>query len=344
MTRDPLASHRVDAPSVMDAMAALQAEVLGQDSAALDATLGFPVREVVEDCRREVGGRHALNYEDPIRFLLSLIEHIPHSEMARFLLGARGCNWRMTDRFFDDEHRAELERRRQAGTLPLMDELLLRPPIIAATRERFGIFQRESQPFVREGAVLASLPCGRMRDLLTLDFRGIETEVSLLGVDKDPEALEGAWAFAGQLFGERHPHVRVECRQGDALAPGLTPAGLRAACDLFTSNGLNIYLADDQCALFYRNVFEALRPGGRFVTSHIVPPSEYRWDRIDQAGFRLDRLLLTFCFKARWNAKLKPTRLVCDQLEAAGFRDVRVIPDSRGMFPTFLADRPASSR
>lgn len=323
-------------------MTALREELRGLEVAALDEQLGFPVREVMEDCRRVFGTRYALHLDDPIRFLLSLIEHIPHSEIARFLLGARGCNWRMTDRFFDDEERAGLEQRRRDGALPLMDDLLLlRQPIIAATRERFRIFQREIQPFVREGAVLASLPCGRLRDLLTLDYRGITTQVSLLGVDKDREAVHGAQAFARQLFGERHPRLRVECLQGDALAPGFTPAGMCAACDLLTSNGLNIYLTDHQCATFYRNVFEALRPGGRFVTSHIVPPAEYRWDRIDRAGLRLDRLLLAFLFKARWNALLKPTRAVCEQLEAAGFRDVRVLPDTQGMFPTFLADRPA---
>jgi hypothetical protein len=37
---------------------------------------------------------------------------------------------------------------------------------------------------------------------------------------------------------------------------------------------------------------------------------------------------------------VKPAQLVREQLEQAGLRDVRILPDLQGIFPTFVATKP----
>jgi SAM-dependent methyltransferase len=179
-----------------------------------------------------------------------------------------------------------------------------------------------------------------MRDLLSLDYAHIRQEVRLVGLDKDQEALQGAQALAAEVQAQKLLHGTVEFHASDGLRPGLTEAGIRRAFDLVTSNGLNIYLNDDQCATFYRHVHEALKPGGTFITSHIVPAEEYRWDQINRDHWRLQTVILTVLIGALWEPRVKPAQLVREQLEQAGLRDVRILPDLQGIFPTFVATKP----
>jgi hypothetical protein len=53
------------------------------------------------------------------------------------------------------------------------------------------IFQKLAQSLLKENVVLASIPCGLMRDLLTLDFSNID-HFGLIGVDIDTESLDFA--------------------------------------------------------------------------------------------------------------------------------------------------------
>lgn len=329
------------AQSVEQALASVESRLDKLHLPALEQKLGCSLDRLMRVAEAEAGAQWALRFSDQRQFLLSLAEDAARSEFGRFLLCTRGLNWRTTDLLFDPAHQAMLRRQERDHSLGLFDRLaFFSCPLFLATQERFHIFQQCTQPLVMDGTVLASLPCGRMRDLLSLDYAHIRQEVRLVGLDKDQEALQAAQALAAEVQAQKPLHGTVEFRASDGLRPGLTEAGIRREFDLVTSNGLNIYLNEDQCVTFYRHVHEALKPGGTFITSHIVPAEEYRWDQINRDHWRLQTVILTVLIGALWEPRVKPAQLVREQLERAGLRDVRILPDLQGIFPTFVARKP----
>lgn len=341
MPSEKFQSHLAAARSVEQALALVESRLTKLHLPMLEQKLGCSLDRLMRATEAEPGAEWALRFSNEKAFLLSLAEDAAKSEFGRFLLCTRGLNWRTTDLLFDPDYQATLRQQERDGSLCFFDRLtFFACPLFLATRERFGIFQRHTQPLVSEGATLASLPCGRMRDLLSLDYSRIARGIRLVGLDKDQEALQGAQAFAAEVFRNRPLRGAVEVRQADVLKPALTEDSLHETFDAVTSNGLNIYLNDDQCVTFYRHVHEALKPGGTFITSHIVPADEYRWDQINRDHWRLQAAILTVLIGALWEPLVKPQKLVQAQLETAGFREIRVFPDSQGIFPTFVAQKP----
>ncbi|TAJ10004.1 MAG: class I SAM-dependent methyltransferase [Nitrospirae bacterium] len=334
-------SHFSTAQSVDQALAAVESRLDKLNLPVLEQKLGCSLDRLMRVAAAEPGAQWALRFSDEKAFLLSLAEDAARSELGRFLLCARGLNWRATDLLFDPAYQATLRQQERDHSLGLFDRLaFFTCPLFLATRERFRIFQQQTQPLVTDGTVLASLPCGRMRDLLSLDYAHLGQEVRLVGLDKDPEALQGAQTLATEMQTMRPARCAVEFLACDILKPNLTETGIREKFDVVTSNGLNIYLNDDQCRTFYRHVHEALKPGGTFITSHIVPAEEYRWDQINRDHWHLQAIILTVLIGALWEPRVKPAQLVRKQLDAAGFREVRTRPDLQGIFPTFVAKKP----
>ncbi|WNL44412.1 methyltransferase domain-containing protein [Dyella sp. BiH032] len=268
----------------------------------------------------------------PVERQLDVLHALHGFELGRFLLRHRGLN-------ADWTHRLVTYR---PGTLPpnpaSLEWLVFESvPAVLATRERFGIFQRETQALLRPGMALASVPCGWMGDLLLLDYSGCAGDFSLTGIDLDPQALEGA----RQLAGQRGLASHVSLRHEDAWA-----GSLHESVDVLTSNGLNIYEPDDARVVeLYRAFFRALRPGGTLITSFLTPPpmlnpaSSWRMAEVDPQMLALQHLLFTRIIDAKWSA-LRTHEQTRAQLEAAGFTDLRFVDDRLGMFPTVVARRP----
>lgn len=341
MASERFQSHLATAQTVGQALDGVAKRVQALDPHRFETKYGFSLEPLMEQARAEFGTACGLRFETSREFLFSLAEEAARSEIGRFLLCARGLNWRITDLLFDADYHATLRQEEREGSLCLFDKLAFFTfPLFLATQERARLHQRHTQPWLCDGAVLASLPCGRMRDLLTLDYGHLTTGARLVGIDKDPEALKGAQAFADALSAIRPLRGTVEFREGDALAPGFTKPPVREAFDVLTSAGLNIYLTDEQCGLFYRHVHEALKPGGVFVTGHILPHAQYRWERINRWHWQLQAVVLTVLVGALWESFVKPGEVVKGQLEAAGFVNVQTVPDSQGIFPTFVMQKP----
>ncbi|KAB7765274.1 class I SAM-dependent methyltransferase [Xanthomonas maliensis] len=263
--------------------------------------------------------------------LLCQVDALWTFEFGRFLLRNRGLN-------ADWAHQIVTYRPgtlTPASTPALQYALFERLPSMLATRERFGIFRRQLQRLLRPGLTLASIPCGYMSELLTLDYRHCP-DVRLLGSDLDPQALEGARALAQQHGLER----QVALQLADAWAPGEPDS-----VDVLTSNGLNIYEPDDaRVVALYRAFFARLRPAGMLVTSCLTPSpaqsaqSPWKLAAIDACAAHLQAQLFREVIQTHINVRTPAhTRA---QLERAGFVDVRVIEDSAGIFPTFIASKP----
>lgn len=248
-------------------------------------------------------------------------------ELGRFLLENLGLNGTWTSYVLLHPERGQRTNRSSDGTpLGALERWLLdRCPIILATQERFRIARSLTQPLLRDGMQLASLPAGLMDDLLSLDYAQTEGVV-LTGLDLDPEALEQAKANASRL----QPTVEATFEQRDAWQLDAS-----ARWDLVTSNGLNIYVDDDErCTAFYRQVCQALQSEGIFIVSFITPPQQ--WRPRHAPDLELQRLLFREVVPARWNC-VRGESLTRRQLAEAGFEVLAVQYDAQAMFPTVVA-------
>lgn len=252
-------------------------------------------------------------------------------ELGRFLTSNLGLNGYWTSYVLLYPDNGRVTRLSSDGTplTQLESWLLDRCPIILATQERFRIFRRLTQPLIHAGMQLASIPSGLMDDLLGLNYLGAK-DVVLTAVDLDPASLRYAQANyerSGQL-------VKAEFEQLDAWN-----LASHERWDLVTSNGLNIYIEDDdRCADFYRSIAQALRPNGTFIVSFITPPEEWHPFNYDDLAYQ--RFLFREVVPAKWQC-VRNESLTRSQLVAAGFDVITIEYDKQRMFPAVVARKRA---
>ncbi|PAU63573.1 MULTISPECIES: SAM-dependent methyltransferase [Pseudomonadaceae] len=259
---------------------------------------------------------------------LQLLDELAGIELGRFLLEHRGLDAYWT-------HRVVTHLPGGQTASPMERWLLEQAPSARATRERFGIFRSQLQALLRPGAVMASVPCGLMGELLLLEHG---PDVRLIGIDLDQQALDGARKLA-----EEHGLTgSLTLRREDAWA--LT---LKEEADVLASNGLNVYEPDDtRVVALYRTFFDALKPGGTLVTSFLTPPpvlspeSPWSMAEIDPEALAFQQLVFMRIIEAKWNA-FRTHAQTRAQLEEAGFTDIRFIDDRARLFPTVVASKPA---
>jgi len=112
---------------------------------------------------------------------IKLLTELSEFELGRFLLTQRGLNGYWTA--YVILHGPSL-----VGLSPLESWILHRAPGIKGTRERFFIFQQQVQKRLLNNMALASIPCGLMDDLLTLDYSEL-SDITLTGIDLDLSSL-----------------------------------------------------------------------------------------------------------------------------------------------------------
>ncbi|PWT80985.1 MAG: SAM-dependent methyltransferase [Acidobacteria bacterium] len=271
--------------------------------------------------------------EATLEHQLALVDQLSGFEIGRFLLVNRGLDAYWTHRLVTHE----TDSLRQGEVSELEYLIFERLPAVLATRERFKIFRRELQARLKPGFVLASVPCGWMGDLLLLDYKSC-SNVRLLGLDLDKNALDGAYKLANE-----HSLARqVELRHADAWE-----MDLNAEVDILTSNGLNIYEPDNERVVsLYLKFFDALRPGGQLVTSFLTPPptlsNESPWDMnaVTPTLLALQQLLFVHIVEVKWSS-FRTHSQTREQLERVGFRDVTFVNDRACMFPTVIAKKPS---
>ncbi|MEQ9998589.1 class I SAM-dependent methyltransferase, partial [Pectobacterium versatile] len=207
-------------------------------------------------------------------------------------------------------------------------------PSVLATRERFGIFQRLLQELLRPDAIMVSVPCGVMADLLLLDYTR-HRDVKLIGIDLDKQALEEAYKLASQQGLEN----QISLVLTDAWTMDLA-----AQADVITSNGLNVYEQDDdKVTELYRVFYSGLKPGGTLITSFMTRPptlsQDSPWINTDPKLLALQYVLFSRIIGATWTA-FRTHKKTQSQLEQAGFTDIQFINDRMHMYPTVIANKP----
>ncbi len=284
---------------------------------------------------RQVGNKPHVTVEEQ----LHIVDELAQFPLGKFWLQNRGTDGYWTDYMIQHQYQG-----RMTGIDPQGRELtafekafLDKIPFVVATQQRATHFTKVIQSQVKEGAVLGSLPCGLMRDLLSLDFSGIK-DFQLVGMDIDPQSLE----LAQKLAENYELSNRVQFYQVDAWKQPF-----QEHFTLLASNGLNVYEPNDEKIVeLYRQLFKALVPGGVLVTSVITSPPnldpDSAWDfsQIDAEAMRLQNILfsdiLNFDFKG-----LRSASTTQSQLQIAGFEEIEVIGDAARVFPTLVVRKPA---
>ncbi|MFR9730637.1 SAM-dependent methyltransferase [Saccharopolyspora sp. MS10] len=198
---------------------------------------------------------------------LSLLAGLQEFPLGRFLLRNRGLNGYWTSYIF----------RYEPGTPTESDTefWLLNRSLLSGARERYQRFRTEISRSITDGAVLASLPCGVMDDLVRQDY-GDAPGARLVGIDIDEESLRLAKENAASRgWGDRT----------DVVLSDAWELGIDSEFDLLVSNGLNMYEPDPgRLVALYRNFARALRPGGRLLLSFLTPPPPPPWEAPERAG------------------------------------------------------------
>ncbi|WP_210407430.1 class I SAM-dependent methyltransferase, partial [Hydrocoleum sp. CS-953] len=144
---------------------------------------------------------------------LELLNELADFPLGQFTLQNGGSNGYWTDYVMEHQYQGRISGVDTNGrTLTELEKFILdKNPRILATQERYTNFSKILQNYVQENIVFASLPCGIMRDLLKLDFTGVDN-FRLVGIDIDYESLE----LAKKLAQEYGLSEKVEFHQEDA--------------------------------------------------------------------------------------------------------------------------------
>lgn len=267
---------------------------------------------------------------------LNLLDDLARFELGRFLIKNRGMNGFWTNYVTTyPRSKASPEASLNRDMSQLERFIVEERPLAKATQQRFEIFLQLAQNEVREGAVLASVPCGLMADLLLLDFTAVQT-ITLVGIDLDPESILQAKNLAASTGLSKWTRFY----ERDAWRLGLTNE-----FSLVVSSGLNIYESDESRLLaLYRALYDALKPDGVLVTSFFTPPpwagNSSEWDlaQIEQRALRLQSIVYDdiLGFKAQ---SYVTSEQIQQQLKSVGFGRVEVIYDRARIFPVVRAQK-----
>ena len=269
-------------------------------------------------------------------------EQLSQTELGRFLItnnGALSGWW---------TYYCILGYKQYEITNPVEQFILEKAPGFLSTRERFGHFQSVMQKVIEKSChetqpiKMASIPGGMAADLLTLDpkldlKRG---QLQFVNIDLD----EAVFSLSQNLAKQLDCKIPLECRHEDAWK-----LSANEEFDLVASNGLNIYVPErEKVIALYENLLKTLKPGGTLVTSTLTPPPnnakcEWNMKNIDQTALARQIGIFAQILQATWSNYCTTDEMI-ERLTEAGFVDIKVIPDSRNMFPTFVGHKASTLR
>lgn len=258
--------------------------------------------------------------------LLNYLDQLKAFELGRFFIknqGALSGYW--TDYVI-------LGYTEASSLHPLEQAIITTAPSILATRQRFHIFQSLLQKNIQSNAVVCSVPCGVMADLLTLDLPETVENVSFIGIDLDQTSLNLAQDMAKAKGKNQFCQFFIENAWDLAL-------NHPAEFDLITTNGLNIYEADDDKVTdLYRAFCAALKPDGILIGSALSKADEWDMSKIDVDALNLQRAIFMQILQATWS-HFRSVEQTIRQLQCAGFGAVEIYKDDANLFYSFKAMR-----
>lgn len=266
---------------------------------------------------------------------LELVDQLCSFPFGRYILERKGANGFWTDYLISHPTGQPPTLYQECGSPSFVEEFILnRSLLVLAHRERFSIYQKLMQKLLVENIVLASIPCGLMRDLITLDYSEI-TNFKLVGIDIDEESL----SLARNLADTRNLH-NIELLHQDAWQ-----TNFNEEFDVITSSGLNVYESDSEKILdLYHRFFTALKPGGSLIISVLTyPPGESKptdWNlkEINPEDLLMEQILYKDILNLHWRNFRSEDELE-KEFQKVGFSKITVYFDKLRIFPTIHAEK-----
>lgn len=257
----------------------------------------------------------------PLSDTLALLQDLVETPIGRFLIKNKGLNGFWTAWVFRDQE--------PRHSLSPIEDWLLHRSFWSMARERYYVFQEMIQSHIKEGMHIASVPCGLMDDLITLQSE-FKSSLHFTGIDIDQESIKLA-----QENAQRHS-IAKQC---EFFIRDAWQLGFEQAFGLITSNGLNMYVADsDKLTDLYRNFHKALHQDGILITSFIPSLSETQILSLPQDDLKKEMSIfqdiiqvnyLNFCSESE----------IRSQLHTAGFEILEVRYNQWGMAPVLVAKK-----
>ena len=265
---------------------------------------------------------------------LKILSLLQKTDFGQFLIKNSGLNGYWSDAIiFLPQKTLHNPHHADSDIDEFMNLMVNQLPSVLARRESFAIYHHILQKNLFENIVICSIPCGLMRDLYTLDYSALKN-FSLIGLDLDAESL----SLASSLSQEYNLTQYCEFHQMDAWK-----MPYKECFDIVTCHGLTIYEYDDDNVIsLYKNIFNSLKVGGKFISSYLTPPpnkhveTEWKLERINTEALRLQKVIFSDILQAKWNA-YRSSELTKSQLFQAGFDDVEIHYDQAHILPSFIA-------
>ncbi|MEM7494735.1 MAG: class I SAM-dependent methyltransferase [Myxococcota bacterium] len=268
---------------------------------------------------------------------LEVVDALLRFGLGRFLLIHRGINGYWTRYLAGSDPRYGIAAGVNDEGKPLSELerwMLGESPGAYIIQERQRAAQAILRQNMRDGMVLASVPCGAMDDLLGLDFSS-HRDVRLVGIDVDPASLR----LAEQNARDRSMIDRVELIEADAWNMGITDR-----FDVLMSHGLSGYEPDRRRLVeLYKEFRKAIKPEGTFLAYFTTPPptadANSSWDRtrITAESLRRHELIFKHVLQPKWWPGHSTEQEVTSRLRAAGFSRIEPHPDQAGICTTVMA-------
>lgn len=261
--------------------------------------------------------------------LIQVLNELNDFELGKFLIQHEGLNGHWT-------HEVVTWNEKKAVKNKTEKALFAEIPATLATRQRFHTFKQIIRSLLSApNQVIASIPSGYMSEVLLLDAEILE-HTQMIAVDLDKDALNGAFALArNQKIAEK-----LKLIHEDAWNIQLTEE-----VDIITSNGLNIYEHDNNRVIkLYEKFYRALKKDGTLITSFLTPPptlspaSPWKMENINLTALQLQKAIFLDILNAKWSA-YRTEDLTKQQLEHAGFKEIKFIYDDAHLFPTVVAKK-----
>src|SRR3954453_22915513 len=147
----------------------------------------------------------------PLSTELDLLYKFTEFELGRYLIENKGLNGFWTRYVIYD---GKLPGVNEVKEKTELEEFILQNTYLS-TRNRFKIFKKETQTRLKNDMTLASIPCGLMDDLLSLDYKNMKN-VKLVGIDLDVESLELAYKNSQEVY-NLSTETKLEFRKKNAF-------------------------------------------------------------------------------------------------------------------------------
>lgn len=260
----------------------------------------------------------------PLEEELRLLQELTEFELGRFILSNQGLNgyWRnyaIMSRADKDFH-------------PLERWLLFEAPAVSAARERFPIFRKQLQKYLKSNINIASIPCGLSYDLLNLNYANL-SNIKIFGIDPDQESINLA----------KEKSALKKITNIEFIHANPLNLNINNQFDIIVSNSFNIYEKKlKKLKKLYGKFYKALKYEGILITSFVtVPPTESDksiWINFSMQDLQKELAVLYDIMDVKFGS-FQTEEEYKKMFKEIGFKIIDIIYDSKKIFPTVIAKK-----